>query len=472
MKIVIVGGGICGLGASLLLAKDGYDVTLLERDACPLPTSPHLAWEQWDRKGVAQFHQPHNFMPGLRIILKSELSDVQESLRQAGAAKYDLVNPLPALFSDRSPRPIDDKLWTLTARRPLGEWVFADAAYRQKGVIVRRGIRVTELITGAKAISGIPHVVGVKTADGQELRADLVIDATGRQSPAPTWLKMAGARAPQEEQADCGFTYYTRYFRGQLLQRLAPALSHIGTISLLTLPGDNETWSVTIFVASGDQALKRLRYKELWTKVVRSCPIHAHWIDAEPTTDVIAMGGIVDRYRRFNADNEPVVTGFVAIGDAWACTNPSAGRGLTIGMMQALRLRNTLREVRDDPADLVREFDRTTEEEITPWYRAQLARDRARFAEMEALRDGRGPQPLEAGLARDIGSLFLTMIADPDLFRFALEYLGTITPIQQILRRPGVAEKICNAREALKGAPVRIPGPNRKQVLDIVGQSA
>ena len=63
MRILIIGGGICGLGAALLLARDGHEVTVLERDAGSLPPSADAAWEQWERKGVAQFRQPHNFMP-------------------------------------------------------------------------------------------------------------------------------------------------------------------------------------------------------------------------------------------------------------------------------------------------------------------------------------------------------------------------------------------------------------------------
>ena len=45
MRIVIIGGGICGLGTALLLARDGHDVTVLERDSDPLPASPHDAWD-------------------------------------------------------------------------------------------------------------------------------------------------------------------------------------------------------------------------------------------------------------------------------------------------------------------------------------------------------------------------------------------------------------------------------------------
>src|SRR5688572_30178999 len=106
MNVLIVGSGICGLGTALLLARDGHHVTLLERDANPLPDSPEAAWDDWQRKGVPQFRQPHNFMPGLRLLLEKELPDVQDLLARSGAGRYDLINPLPPFFTDRTPRPI------------------------------------------------------------------------------------------------------------------------------------------------------------------------------------------------------------------------------------------------------------------------------------------------------------------------------------------------------------------------------
>src|SRR5262245_16149921 len=115
MPILIIGGGICGLGAALLLARDGHEVTVLESDNSALPSSPEDAWEHWSRKGVAQFRQPHNLMPGLRLLLESELPDLQDALRRAGAGRLDFLNPLPPFFTDRSSRPIDEKLWTYTA---------------------------------------------------------------------------------------------------------------------------------------------------------------------------------------------------------------------------------------------------------------------------------------------------------------------------------------------------------------------
>jgi 2-polyprenyl-6-methoxyphenol hydroxylase-like FAD-dependent oxidoreductase len=470
MRILIIGGGICGLGTALLLARDGHEVSVLERDADPIPESAEAAWERWERRGVAQFRQPHNFMPGLRLLLEAEMPDVQEALGRAGACRMDLVNPLPQFFTDRTPRPIDDKLWTLTARRPVGEWVFAQAAQAARGVTIRRNVGVDALLIGPSAIDGIPHVAGVRTTNGEELRSDLVVDATGRQSRGPQWLAGIGARPPHEEQEDCGFAYYTRFFRGVQPQRRAAVLTPLGSMSLLTLPSDNDTWSVTIFVATGDQPLKNLRHEAAWTNTIRACRLHAHWLDGQPITPVLAMSGIADRYRRFVVDGLPVATGFVAVADAWACTNPSAGRGLTVGFLHALRLRDAVRAHGDDPRALVEDFDRRTEADIAPWYHAQIAVDRMRFGEMVAIREGRDPTPPSNELAHGIAGLMSSIPASPDLLRDALEYIGTLTPVQEILARPEVGQRIAAARTAMKGLPrPAMPGPSRTQLLQIVG---
>ena len=418
---------------------------------------------------MAQFHQPHNFMPGLRVVLEADLPDVQQALRDAGASRLDFVNPLPAFFSDREPRPIDERLWTYTTRRPAGEWAFANAAAHEPRVNVRRGVQATAFMAGASTGGGIPHVASVKTAGGEEIRADVVVDAMGRRSRSPEWLTAIGARQAYEEQADCGFTYYTRYFRGSEPERVGPIFMPSGTISLLTLPGDHGTWSVTIFTATGDQPLKQLRHADKWTKVVRAFPLQAHWLDGEPITDVLAMSGVVDRYRRFVVDGTPVATGLLAVADAWGSTNPSAGRGMTVGMLHAARLRDVMRDRTDDPRALVEAFDRVTERDITPWYRAQLAADRVRFAQIDALREGRQPPPPADELGALIASFFVAMPFDLDLFRAGLEYVATITPIQQIAARSEIAEKLRAAMAIVeKSGPLQLPGPDRAALLELL----
>ena len=60
-KILVLGGGIVGLSTAMMLARRGHDVTVFERDSKPLPASPEDAWQGWERRGVAQFRQPHPF---------------------------------------------------------------------------------------------------------------------------------------------------------------------------------------------------------------------------------------------------------------------------------------------------------------------------------------------------------------------------------------------------------------------------
>jgi 2-polyprenyl-6-methoxyphenol hydroxylase-like FAD-dependent oxidoreductase len=468
--VLICGAGICGLGTALLLARDGHDVTVIERDASALPETPQEAWDAWARKGIAQFRQPHNFMPGFRQILETELPDLQDALLRAGASRLDFVSPLPPFLTDRSPRPIDDMLWTYTARRPAGEWVFADAARKEPRLTVRRGVRAAGLVAGPSAVAGIPHVVGVRTVTGEELRADIVIDAMGRGSRAPEWLTGVGARPPYEEESDSGFSYYSRYFSGTEPQRVGPFYTVLGTMAVLTLPGDNGSWSITIVTASGDTPLKNLRHADRWTNAIKACPLQAHWLDGTPITDVLAMSGVTDRYRRFVVDGKPVATGFLAVADAWACTSPSAGRGLTVGFKHAVRLRDVLRETRADPRTLPEAFHDRTEAEIAPWYHAQVALERHRAAQNAALREGRVPPPPADELSDLATSLFATMGTDPEVFRAALEYVATITPLQDLFRRPAIAARVRGAMDAMRDAPpVPIPGPDREQLLALVG---
>jgi 2-polyprenyl-6-methoxyphenol hydroxylase-like FAD-dependent oxidoreductase len=295
------------------------------------------------------------------------------------------------------------------------------------------------------------------------------VDATGRRSPLPAWLHDAGDRPPYEEVTDSGFGYYTRFFRsrdGELPQVRASLQTHVGTISLLTMPADNGTWSVTVVVDSHDRPLKELRHEDVWTAVVAACPRHAHWLDGEPITRVLPMAGVLDRYTRAVVDGVPVVTGLVAVADSWACTNPSLGRGITMGLMHAVCLRDALRDgADDDPRTFAERWDDRVESTMTPWYRATLAVDRARLAEMRALRDGQVPAPpqgraaLGPALARAAGH-------DAELFRAMLEIVGCLALPAEVFSRPGLAERTMRiAGDHPSPAPA---GPDREQLLRLV----
>jgi 2-polyprenyl-6-methoxyphenol hydroxylase-like FAD-dependent oxidoreductase len=464
-RIVVCGGSMIGLTTAMMLANDGHAVTVLEADPGGVPAAGPGAWEAWRRRGVAQFHQPHSLLTRFRRVCDQELPGLNRRLQGAGCVTIDYLQQMPRSITDRRPRPGDEHCWAVTGRRPVVESVVAAAALEHRGVEIRRGVRVAGLCTGANVVPGVPHVSGVRTADGSRLQADLVVDAMGRRTPSADWLSTVGAAVPAAEELDRGFVYYTRYFTGpDRPKRRGPPLQPMGSVSLLTLESDNDTWSVTLFGLTGDAPLKNLRKADTFTRVVSACPRVAHWLDGRPITEVVAMAGILDRCRRFAVDGRPAVTGFAAVGDSWACTNPSAGRGLSVGILQAQTLRHLVRDHLDDPATFAAEWDARTERDVAPFVRNQLAADSARIAEMDAVRHGRPPAPpADAAMAK----LIAAAGGDPDAFRGLLDiFLCTALP-QEVFARPGMTDRIEKA--CAEAPPPRRPaGPDRAQLLALL----
>ena len=461
-RIVMVGGGMVGLGGAVLLQRDGHDVTVLERDpgAC---ADPQRAWERWERRGVSQFRRPHGFLARFTTTVRAEMPDVATAFTDAGALEWSPLDVLPASITG-GPRPGDDRFRAITGRRPLMEAVMARAA-ADAGVEIRRGVGVRGLVTTPDR-DGRIDVQGVVTEQGEELRADLVVDAGGRRSAMPTWLREAGSAGPKEEVDDVGFIYYARHFRsrdGSLPAMRGPVLQPYGSFSTATLPADHGTWSVVIFTASSDRALRRLHDERPWSKVIRACPLVAHWIDAEPITEMDVMAKIEDRRRHYVLDGIPVATGVVPLGDAWAATNPSVGRGLSIGFLHAVGLRDLLRSTpTDDRVELMRSWQRMTDDRVEGYVADTNAFDRHRLAEMQAAAAGRPYTTEDPGWT--LGqALRRAGPRDPDLLRKLLDLAQLLRRGRDVLSEPGVVEQV------LAHDPGgSLPGPDREELLTLI----
>jgi 2-polyprenyl-6-methoxyphenol hydroxylase-like FAD-dependent oxidoreductase len=448
----------------MMLANDGHEVTVLERDPSP-PTSPGAAWDEWDRRGVNQFKMLHFFLARFREVADAELPGLTDAMVAGGALR---MNPLAGVPDEVTggARAGDERYDVVTARRPVGEALIAEVASNTPGVTIRRGVGVVGVLS-SPGPDGVVHVTGVRTDAGEELTADLVVDASGRRSSMPQWLRDAGSPGPDEMLEDCGFVYYGRHFRsadGSIPPAIGGLLQPYGSISVLTLPADGGTWGVGVITSSKDAALRGLKDIESWEKVVSAYPFVAHWIDAEPITDVKIMAKIEDRQRTYVVDGTPVATGVIPLADAWACTNPSLGRGISMGIVHAATLRALLREdPLGDPRHLALRWDELTRERVEPLFADTLSFDRHRLAEVQAAIEGR-PYETEDPAWLLTNALATSVMKDPDLLRGFIEVAMLLERGVDVLSRSGLAERAIALAD-----PTPLPGPDRDELLSLVG---
>ena len=234
-SVIVIGAGPTGWSTAMLLANEGFEVTVLERDGSEPPHTASQAWS-WGRPGVSQFRQAHTIMPRGRAIIEEQLPGVLNHLQELGAKRYDLLDPLPPSITEWTTSEGDDRFWSLGARRPTYELAFALAAGDIPSIDLRRGVAVNGLVTGPEVITGVPHVTGVSTDGGDTISADVVVDAGGRRSPLPRLLETAGVGQVPERSEDSRFVYYTRFYRktdgGEFPQPYTISLYSAGSITI------------------------------------------------------------------------------------------------------------------------------------------------------------------------------------------------------------------------------------------------
>jgi 2-polyprenyl-6-methoxyphenol hydroxylase-like FAD-dependent oxidoreductase len=336
MKVIVAGGGVAGLAASLAMARAGHDAVVLERDRVHPGGPPDGAFEL-GRRGIPHYFQPHSFLPRGRRLLSDWAPDVLDLLVDAGADPQDVALKL------RGPRqPGDEELVYLWVRRPIIEWALRRAAAAEPAIEIRSGVQVTGLLTSE---NGVARARGVAVDEGDPVRGDFVVDALGRYRCPPAWPRAAG------KPTDSGAIYYCRYFElAAGVEHLdAPILNPRGDLGYMgfnTFRGDNRTFAVILLTPAADRELRVLRHEPAWRAAcsaitpldVMISPDHAR-----PITDVMPMGGLMNVDRT----GDPLVAGIVAVGDAFCHTDPAFAYGLSFALAHAHALAHASAEAPD-----------------------------------------------------------------------------------------------------------------------------
>lgn len=342
-RAVVIGGSLAGLLAARVLADRFDDVVLVERDALPDGPEP--------RKGVPQSRHLHVLLVRGQRLLEAFFPGLMVELREAGAATIhwprDILWLGAAGWGSRSAR----GKWMVSARRELLE----DRVRRR--VLARPEVRLlqsTEAVglvadadgRGVRALR-IQGPVGDGRGDIEELEADLVVDASGSSSAAPSWLRELRYETPVETVVNSFLGYASRFYEpppadgrdwtAMLFQPNAPQ----ETRGAAMLPVDGGLWHVTVVGNARDYPPVEESAFLAFAGSLRSPALREALEAARPVSPIWAYRRTQNRLRDFAALRR-WPDGFVVLGDAVCRFNPVYGQGMTIAAESALVLRRWL----------------------------------------------------------------------------------------------------------------------------------
>lgn len=464
MKVAVVGAGVSGLGAAIDLAHKGHDVVVLERDATPLPTSADEAFG-WNRRGAPQVRHSHAFLARGRNLIRDRLPEVRSALLDAGATEVGWMDMLPDTIDDRSPVTGDEDLAMLACRRTTFEWVLRRSALQTDRVDIRDGAVVDALLAeGDEPV----RITGVRTG-ADEVRADVVLDATGRPSHMIDLLAGVGVRLT-ETKSPTGIVYLSRFYRMRdgvsEPDQLPFNGADLGYLKYAIFRGDNRTFSITLAFAPEDEQMQTLREESRFDAAAAAIEAVEKWTNpdvSEVISDVHYMGGLINRVRHFVVDGEPVALGIFGIGDASVCTNPLYGRGCSLGLVHGSLFTDALAAHGDDLRDLALAFDEETKRELVPWYDATVVQDKV------AMKVQRG-EPLN-----DFDNFIRSLIREgllpatrmhADVARHWVRTFNLLLPPDALMTNPDIMRRVMevwNDRENREPEPLQ--GPEREDLF-------
>ncbi|MFE6365965.1 NAD(P)/FAD-dependent oxidoreductase [Streptomyces sp. NPDC057806] len=439
-RTTVVGAGIAGLSAALLLSRAGLPTEVYERDPAA-PDDPAQAAAH-TRPGAPQSRHPHIFLGLFRKQLREHLPDVHDELLRHGAEEVALESP------GGGPDQV-----MIAARRGLVEWALSRALDRD-GVPRRHGVTVRAL----EVADGT--VCGLRTDDALH-PTQLVVDASGSRS------QLARKYTATVADVECGKVYNSRFY--QLAEGVPTPPTRYGSVSIVDGLGfgaalfshDNGSFSVDIGRLPEDEDLKDLRDTASFERVLALFPDFEPWLRpgaGTPVSEVVPMAGLRNVLRALSPD---APQGYVPLGDALCVTDPTFGRGASLALAQAIILARTLAGAEDLPRAAVR-ATRETEAWLRPWFDDVVTQDTARTTLWRA---AVADQPLEAILAQLPPNPFMLLDAaqhDPELADAAGRY---VSMLDTTLDTPDLRQRVGRLIPVLMAAQAAAPPPPRSEVL-------
>ena len=370
---VVLGGSLAGLMTARILSDHFEKVTLIERDPYSETTEP--------RRGVPQANHVHGLLMRGRQILEELFPGLQDEMIAAGAPLVDMANEIawftPKGWGVRFP----SELLILAFTRPLLDLHVRRRLAQNTRVTILDNTDVLRLMPGSKPnqVAGVLICPRSSESDrrvAKELRADLVIDTTGRASRAPRWLEELGYRPPEEIVIDAQLAYASRLYHIPenfhagwkcAYVQAAPPLRKRGAILFKV---EDNRWLVTLLGRAGERPPSD---EAGFLEFARNLPVSTIYDAisiAEPASEIKTHRATQNRLRRYERAKS-LPENFLLLGDAVCAFNPVYGQGMTTAALGAMTLQKCLRKQNGNLHGLSRRFQkRLAKVNAAPWMMA------------------------------------------------------------------------------------------------------
>jgi 2-polyprenyl-6-methoxyphenol hydroxylase-like FAD-dependent oxidoreductase len=364
---VVVGASMAGLLTARVLAEHVGRVVVLDRDTLPE--------DAVSRGGAPQSAHAHALLARGRRGLEELFPGLTDDLVARGAVAGDVQEDFRWVNQGRPMARARSGLRGLMVSRPLLEREVRRRTLADRRISIRERVDVRSLLSDPSG--RVTGVAGLDRDDpaGSGLRrweADLVVDASGRQSCAPQWLAELGFAPPAEERVEVDVAYATRHYRREP--------THLDGALGLAMPGtpdnprggvllaqEGDRWICGLGGILGDRPPLDPDGFEAYAASLPSPLLHEVIRSAEPLDAPRRFrfpASVRRRYERLARSPR----GLLVTGDAVCSFNPVYGQGMTVACLEALALRDVLRRGLDRPS-LAQEFWRACAPIVDgPWH--------------------------------------------------------------------------------------------------------